>query len=181
MACSNHCSCDTTNIMKRFPEKADILETYIKSLDLDEEINKNRGHLINCLHKAQHIFGYLSKDIQKYIAKQLRLTLGDVFGVISFYSFFTTEPPAKFKINICMGTACFVKGSDQILAQFEKKLGINNGSTTEDFKYSLGGLRCVGACSLAPVVLVNEKVYAKVTPDMVVDIIEDCENEVKNA
>jgi NADH-quinone oxidoreductase subunit E len=163
------------NIMSEFPEKTKELEAYVNSLEVTHKINLNRGHLINCLHKAQTIFGYLPKEIQLFIAKKLRLNLSDVYGVISFYSFFTITPPGKYKINVCMGTACFVKGADKILKEFEDKLEIKDGETTEDLNFSLGGLRCVGACSLAPVVLVNEKVYAKVEPNMVAGIIKDCD------
>ena len=175
MGCQN---CNTSeeikNILFEFPDKSKELESYINSLLITHDISQNRGHLINCLHKAQTIFGYLPKEIQLYIAKKLRLNLSDVYGVISFYSFFTTTPPGKYKISVCMGTACFVKGADKILKEFEDLLGIKDGKTTDDLKFSLGALRCVGACSLAPVVLINEKVYAKVKQNMVAGIINEC-------
>ncbi|MCF7791898.1 MAG: NAD(P)H-dependent oxidoreductase subunit E [Victivallales bacterium] len=167
------------SILSSFPDKASELEQHIDSLEITHNISRNRGHLIHCLHKAQELFGYLPEDVQLLIAKKLRLNLSDVYGVISFYSFFTTNPPGKYKINICLGTACFVKGADKILKEFEKRLGIKDGETTEDLKFSLGGLRCVGACSLAPVVIVNGKVYAKVDPGMVEGIIKDCDKEQK--
>ena len=159
MTCCKQTS-KTNNILETFPDKTAELNKYIDSLPIEADINQNRGSLITCLHKAQSIFGYLPQEVQLLIADKLRLNLSDVYGVISFYSFFTTEPKGKYNINICLGTACFVKGADKILEKFENKLGIKNGETTKDMKFSLGALRCVGACSLAPVVLVNGKVYA---------------------
>ena len=175
MSCRNCTSTDDShsNILLKYPDKTKSLESFINSLELSHNIDKNRGNLINCLHKAQTIFGYIPQEVQILIAEKLRLNLSDVYGVISFYSFFTTTPPGKCKISVCLGTACFVKGADKILQEFEKQLGIKDGETTSDLKFSLGGLRCVGACSLAPVVLVNEKVYAKVNPGMVASIIKE--------
>jgi len=149
------------------------LEIYIESLPIGADINKNRGYLIQCLHKAQEIFGFLPKEVQLFISNKLRLDISEVFGVISFYSFFTDVPKGKFQINVCMGTACFVKGADKILDEFSNLLKIKSGETSADMKFSLGGLRCVGACSLAPVVMVNEKVYGNVTTKKVADIIAE--------
>ena len=137
-------------------------------------LKKNRGFLIQTLHKAQGIFGYLPEDIQLFVADHLKLHLADVYGVISFYSFFTDQPVGKYKINVCTGTACFVKGAGDILEEFSRHLEIKEGETSEDLEFSLGGLRCVGACSLAPVVMVNDQVYGNVTKDMVSEIIKKC-------
>ena len=164
---------DKTNILQKYSKKTTELYTYINSLPIGSDINDNRGFLISCLHKAQSIFGYLPEEVQLLIADKLRLNLSDVYGVISFYSFFTTEPKGKYKVDICMGTACFVKGADKILQEFEEKLEIKDGETRKDMKFSLGGLRCVGACSLAPVVLVNDKVYANVKVDDVTEILKE--------
>lgn len=166
--------CQKISVLDKYPEKTKSLNDFIDSLPLSADIKSNRGFLINCLHKAQGIFGYLPEEVQILIADKLRLNLSDVYGVISFYSFFTTKPPGKYKIHICLGTACFVKGADKILAEFEKRLTIKDGQTSEDLKFSLASLRCVGACSLAPVVTVNDKVYAKMTPKRVGEIIEEC-------
>lgn len=173
----SECSCcsQSLSVLEKYPEKRKALNDFIDSLPLGSDIKNNRGFLINCLHKAQSIFGYLPEEIQLFISDKLRLNLSDVYGVISFYSFFTTQPPGKYKVNVCLGTACFVKGADKILAEFEKRLGIKDGQTSEDLKFSLGSLRCVGACSLAPVVTVNDKVYAKMTPKSVGEILKECE------
>ena len=122
---------------------------------------EKKGALISVLHKAQEIFGYLPVEIQEFIADRLELPLAKIYGVVSFYSFFTMTPKGKFPISICMGTACFVRGSDKVLKGFEKKLGIKAGETTVDGMYSIDALRCVGACGLAPVVLIGEEVYGK--------------------
>ncbi len=140
------------------------LEDYINSLETKE------GTLISVLHKAQEIFGYLPKEVQEFIGERLELPLAKIYGVVSFYSFFTMTPKGKYPISVCMGTACFVRGSDKVLKEFEKRLGIKVGEVTEDGVYSLDALRCVGACGLAPVVLVGETVFGKATVEDV-DII----------
>ena len=165
-------------------EKADVidglselkveLEAYIDSFPSETEWRKKRVNLIATLHKAQQLFGYLPESVQLFVADKFRLQLSDVYGVVSFYSYFTVVPPGKYRINVCTGTACFVKGAYLVLREFETQLGISAGETRGDLEFSLGGLRCVGACSLAPVVMVNDKVYGNVTPEMVKSIMDDC-------
>ncbi|WP_195238089.1 NADH-quinone oxidoreductase subunit NuoE family protein [Romboutsia sp. 1001285H_161024_C4] len=145
----------------------DQLDNFIGSLET------RKGALIQVLHHAQGIFGFLPKEVQLYIAKALDVAPSKVYGVVSFYSYFTTEPRGEYKISVCLGTVCFVKGADKILAQFEKELGIKSGETTKDLKFSLEGLRCVGACGLAPVVVVNGKVYGQVKPEDVTSILDN--------
>ena len=171
--CSQTCNCCTNNILDQFPEKRVELEEHLLALPLNDTIEKRRGLLIGCLHKAQELFGYIPLEVQELVGTRLRLQQADVYGVISFYSFFTDVPRGEFIISVCTGTACFVKGADKILDEFKLKLDVGDGETTEDGKFSLGSLRCVGACSLAPVVLVNDKVYAKATTDTVAEIIEE--------
>lgn len=142
------------------------LDNFIDSLP------SKKGSLIQVLHTAQDIFGYLPKEVQLYISDKLNISPAKVYGVVSFYSYFTTGPIGKYKINVCLGTVCFVKGSDKILAEFEKQLGIKSGETTEDLMFTLESLRCVGACGLAPVVVVNDKVYGHVTLDQVSEILD---------
>jgi NADH-quinone oxidoreductase subunit E len=169
------CCCEEPNLLEQHPEKAQELDAYIDTLPECETMDRRRGLLIQCLHKAQSIFGYLPQEVQERVADKLRLQLADVYGVVSFYSFFTDVPVGKYKVNVCTGTACFVRGADKILKEFRDQLRLEAGETSDDLKFSLGGLRCVGACSLAPVVMVNERVYGNVTPKMVKDIIKDCE------
>ena len=156
--------CDFYSRNKHFFEQ---LDSFINTLEIKE------GSLIQVLHHAQGIFGYLPKEVLLYIAEQLNIAPAKVYGVVSFYSYFTTEPKGKYKISVCLGTVCFVKGADKILSEFEKQLGIKSGETTSDLKFSLEGLRCVGACGLAPVVVVNGKVYGQVKVEQVKDIINE--------
>jgi len=152
-------------------EQFEELDRYIGSLKIDKEDERRTGYLIQVLHKAQHIFGYLPVGVQKFIAENVGVPHSDVSGVISFYNYFTTVPRGKTRISVCMGTACFVKGAGKVLSEFERYLKIKNGEVSEDGKFSIDILRCVGACGLAPVVIVNDKVYGNVTTKQVGDIM----------
>lgn len=145
----------------------DELDEFIDSL------SSKKGALIQVLHHAQGLFGYLPREVQLHVAKKLDVAPSKVYGVVSFYSYFTTEPKGKYKISVCLGTVCFVKGSDKILEKFENLLGIKSGESTPDLTFSLEGLRCVGACGLAPVVVVNGKVYGNVKLDQVESILDE--------
>ena len=146
----------------------DELDNLIDSLELADE-----SALIFVLKEAQGIFGYLPKEVQLHIADKLGVSPSKVYGVVSFYSYFSTNPVGEHKISVCLGTVCFVKGSDKIMAEFEKELNIKAGETTSDLKFTLDGLRCVGACGLAPVVVVDGKVYGLCTPDQVTNILDE--------
>ena len=143
------------------------LEEFIDKLETKE------GALIAVLHKAQNIFGYLPKEVQEFIAEHLDESLAHVYGVVSFYSYFTMVPKGEHPISVCMGTACYVRGADKVLEEFQNRLKIKSGETTLDGKFSIDALRCVGACGIAPVVLVGEKVYKKVEPKDVSKIIAE--------
>ena len=143
------------------------LESYINSLDTKEEA------LITVLHKAQEIFGYLPKEVQEFIADKLNEPLARVYGVVSIYSFFTMIPKGDIAISVCLGTACFVRGAEKVLDEFQSRLGIKAGETSPDGKFSLDVLRCIGACGIAPVVLVNGKVYKKVEAGEVKNIVSE--------
>ena len=138
-----------------------------------DSLPTKQGALISVLHKAQDIFGYLPIEVQNHVAHKLDIPSSKVFGVVTFYSFFTMTKKGQFRVNICMGTPCFVKGAQDILDEFKDRLKVESGGTTEDGIFSLDALRCVGACGLAPVVIVNGKVYARVTKDDVAGIVED--------
>ncbi len=135
--------------------------------------NHDPGELINVLHKAQSIFGYLPPEVQEIVSKELKVPLAKVYGVVTFYSFFTMIPKGKHPISICTGTACYVRGAENVLDEFKKLLNIKVGETTEDGKFSLSCLRCVGACGLAPVVMVGDKTYGRVAPDEVKAILDE--------
>ncbi len=144
--------------------------------ELEEFINElpdKKGALIEVLHKAQHIFGYLPEEVQQFVAEKLNIPASKVYGVVSFYSYFTTTPRGEYVVNVCMGTACFVRGAANVLAEFEKQIGVKVGQTTADGKFTVEVLRCVGACGLAPVVTINDRVYGHVTPNDVKKILAE--------
>ena len=132
---------------------------------------KESGAVMSCLHEIQDKCGYISEDNAKYLSKMLNVPLSEIYGIITFYNRFSTKPKGKYNIQVCLGTACYVKGSSSILEALEKRLGIKEGDTTKDGIFSIEGVRCLGACGLAPVVVVNEEVYGKVTVDMLDSII----------
>lgn len=129
------------------------------------------GALMPILQEAQAIYGYLPIEVQTMIAEEMDVPLEKVYGVSTFYAQFTLNPKGKYQISVCLGTACYVKGSGDVMAEIEKQLGISNGECTSDGKFSLDACRCVGACGLAPVMLVNEDVYGRMTPDQVKGIL----------
>jgi NADP-reducing hydrogenase subunit HndA len=131
--------------------------------------------LINVLHKCQEHFGYLPAEVQEVVSNELVVPVAKIYGVVTFYSFFTMTPKGKHPISICMGTACYVRGAEKVLDEFKKELGLQVGQTTPDGKFSLSSLRCVGACGLAPVVMVGEKTYGRVAPDDVRNILKEYE------
>lgn len=143
------------------------LESFIQEGNDDESL------LIAVLHHAQNLYGYLGREVQEYIADKLSIPLSKVYGVITFYSYFSTEPKGKYVISICTGTACFVRGANDILEDFKKVLGIKEGETTKDRLFTLDTLRCVGSCAIAPVVLVNDKVYGHFTKPQVNELINN--------
>ena len=144
-------------------------------VSLCEEFGNQPGELINILHKAQGLIGYLPREVQEVIARQLNIPVSKVYGVVTFYSFFTMTPKGEHPISVCMGTACYVRGAEKVLDEFKRILKINVGETTPDGKFSLTSLRCVGACGLAPVVLIGEKVYGRVPPGEVEKILKEFE------
>ena len=131
------------------------------------------NELINVLHKSQATFGYLPAELQEVISEKMEIPAAKVYGVVTFYSFFTMIPKGKFPISICTGTACYVRGAETVLNEFKKQLEIEVGETSEDGSFSLSCLRCVGACGLAPVVQVGDKTYGRVAPDDVEAILEE--------
>lgn len=137
-------------------------------------IDKHRGEggaLMPVLHEAQNIYGYLPFEVQTVIAEGLNVPLAEVYGVATFYSQFSLSPKGKHNVSICLGTACYVKGSDKILDAVEHQLGIRCGECTPDRKFSIESCRCVGACGLAPVMIVDGEVYGKLTAKDVPDIL----------
>lgn len=133
-----------------------------------DEHNNDPGELINILHAAQGIFGYLPREVQEIIAGRLYIPVSKVYGVVTFYSFFTMTPKGKYPISVCLGTACYVRGAEKVLEEFQRQLEIKVGETTSDGLFSLDCLRCVGACGLAPVVTIARKsLMERLTPEKV--------------
>ena len=125
---------------------------------------KDKSNLIQILNEFQETFGYISKEAQLEISEYLNLTMAEVYSVVTFYSRFSLKPKGKYNVAVCLGTACFVKGSEKILDKLKEKLGIDVGQTTSDGKFSIEATRCIGACGLAPVMTINEEVYGKLDP-----------------
>ena len=148
-------------------EKLKALDAFIKTQDTQEEA------LISILHKAQEIFGFLPSELQLYVARKLNIPAAKVYGVVSFYSYFTQEKRGEFTISVCLGTACFVKGIEKVMHEFSEQLGVKSGGSTPDGLFSLKDVRCIGACGLAPVVMINDKVYGHVKPGDVSKILAD--------
>jgi bidirectional [NiFe] hydrogenase diaphorase subunit len=147
--------------------------------DLDrtiESYNHEPTSLVQVLHAAQQMFGYLGTDVLRYIAAALKLPVSHVYGVVTFYNFFTMVPRGRHQIMVCRGTGCHVRGSDQILAAMEKELGVKEGETTKDGRFSLSTARCIGACALAPAMSVGDDVYGKLTTEKVPHL---CKVELK--
>jgi len=141
--------------------KKDVRE---KIIEICDRFNNNPGELINVLHATQDFLGYLPAEAQELIAERLHIPTAKVYGVVSFYAFFTMTPKGKYPISVCLGTACYVRGAEKILDAFKKELNLEVGQTTPDGLFSLTCLRCVGACGLAPVAMVGDKVYGRLSP-----------------
>ena len=156
---SNTCKC---NCGGKDPKMEEILTKY----------EKDKSNLIQILNEVQEYYGYVPTKAQMAISEHLGLEMAEIYGVITFYSRFSLEPKGKYNIGVCLGTACYVKGSQGILDKLKEILGIDVGEVTPDGKFSLEATRCVGACGLAPVMTINNEVYGKLDPSMIKDIID---------
>jgi NADH:ubiquinone oxidoreductase subunit E len=165
MSAENQCHCAETSEEKLYPELESIIEQH----------KGKPNELIMVLHKTQNLFGYLPQKAQEMISEGLGVPLSEIFGVITFYSFFSTVPKGKHGIKVCLGTACYVRGSQQTLAKVSERLGIGVGETTEDRRYSLDVVRCIGACGLAPAMLVDDDVYGRVKTTKIMEILDQYE------
>lgn len=134
-----------------------------------------KGAAIPVLHEAQNIYGYLPLEVQKMIAEGLNIPLAEIYGIVTFYAQFSLNPKGKYQIGVCLGTACYVKGSGDILEEVKKYLDIEVGECTPDGKFSLDATRCIGACGLAPVVTINEDVYGRLGKGEIVEILKKYE------
>lgn len=144
---------------------------FIELKEYIDSISETQGILMQTLHKAQEIFGYLPIEVQKFVAHELDVSLAEVYGVATFYTQFSIDPKGKHKIGVCMGTACYVKGSQLVLDKLSKELNIKVGETTPDNLFTLEATRCLGCCGLAPVMMVDGDVYGKLEPKKIPEIL----------
>ena len=164
MGHENGCACGSGT-------KDEKLETILQKYD------KDKSNLIQVLNEVQETYGYIPNHCQKGIAEYLGMEMAEVYGVITFYARFTLKPRGMYNISVCLGTACFVKGAEKVLDAAKEKLKIDVGQTTEDGKFSIEAIRCIGACGLAPVFTVNEEVFANATPEVMLKVIEEYRNK----
>jgi len=144
-------------------------------MEIIEEFRGSEGSLVQILHLVQGVYGYLPLEIQQLISEHLDIPLSEVYGVSTFYSFFSTRPRGEYTIRVCLGTACYVRGGAKILKRLSELLGVEVGETTKDKKFTLEVMRCMGACGLAPAVMVNGEVVPQVNPDKLHRILEMCD------
>ena len=146
-------------------------EQYEKLLKVIADHKDEKGALMPIMQKAQEIYGYLPIEVQSIISNELNAPLEKIYGIATFYSQFSLNPKGKYVISICLGTACYVKGAGDILLKLKELLNISDGECTPDGKFSLDSCRCIGACGLAPVMMINDDVYGKITPDDIEGIL----------
>lgn len=157
----NQCKCDKKD---KFLEE--LFNTYLPIKD----------NLIQMLNEVQEHYGYVPMDVQKELSEFLKIPMAEIYGVVTFYSRFSLKPKGKYSISVCLGTACFVKGSQKIMDRLKERLKIEEGETTEDGMFSIEAQRCVGACGLAPVFTINGKVYGKATVKMLDEVLDELIN-----
>ena len=158
-------------------EKCGVQRVTEETKEILEKFPKEKDQLIMILNEVQEKYGYIPKQAQMVISEELSIPMAEIYGVITFYSRFTLEPKGKYNISICLGTACFVKGSQSILDRAKERLKIEPGQVTPDGKFSLDDVRCVGACGLAPVFMVNDEVYGNATVKKFDEILDKYINE----
>lgn len=149
-------------------DKMTILRAFMAEVVTKEY---SESYLIAVLHKAQELFGYLPREAMDEVAAALQIPTAHIWGVATFYHYFNLKPIGKYVVSICMGTACYVKGATQVLEALKKELGVQVGQTTEDMLFTLQEARCLGACGIAPVIMVNDKIYGELDAKKTVDII----------
>jgi NADH:ubiquinone oxidoreductase subunit E len=159
--------------------RAALPESIVKFIETCRQGPHPESQLISILHKVQGHFGYLGEEQMNAVAQLLQVPTTKVTGVATFYHYFRLKPRGKFLINVCLGTACYVKGSEAIMMRFREELGIELGETTRDGMFTLQASRCLGTCGLAPVVMINDEVHGKVRPDQVIGLIEACRQKAK--
>jgi len=174
MACQ--CGKHEENLQEFLQPLEDILSEYEEGMEREGAVVKTEQkekHLIPILQEAQEEYDYLPEDVLRRIAGYLDLSLSEVYGVVTFYTQFHLQPRGEYIIQICTGTACHVRGAGEIVEKMEEELGISSGGTTDDLKFTLSTVACIGACGLAPVIMINEKTHGRLTPDQVPEILDE--------
>ena len=138
-----------------------------------KNLPRPESHLIAILHKAQQLYGYLSKEVMDEVAITMSIPTAHIWGVATFYHYFNLKPKGKHSVSVCLGTACYVKGAEDVLTTLKEELKIEMGETTEDKLFTLQEARCLGACGLAPVMMIDDKIYGELTPKKVVEILKN--------
>lgn len=157
------CTCKGTNHEKVMAQIGNVIDLY----------KDKPGSLIQVLHLAQEIYGSLPMEVQSFISKGMDIPLSEISGVVSFYSFFSTEPKGEHTIRVCLGTACYVRGGKRVVESLQDKLGVGLGSTTPDGKFTLEVARCIGSCGLAPAMMIDDKVYKQVNVNKLDQILAE--------
>lgn len=145
---------------------------FIELKEYIDSIKSSQGILMQTLHKAQNIFGYLPIEVQKFISDETNIPLAEIYGVATFYTQFSINPKGKHKIGVCLGTACYVRNSQAVLDKLAETLKVKVGGTTDDNVFTLEATRCLGCCGLAPVMMIDDEVFGKVDPNSIPDIID---------
>ena len=156
------CTCAGDEKAKAYAQLDNVIDLY----------SQQEGSLIQVLHMAQEIFGYLPYEVQEYIARKMDIPLAEISGVVSFYSFFATQPRGEHIIRVCLGTACYVRGGKRIVEHLKERLGVELGGTTKDGKFTFEIARCIGACGLAPAMMIDDTVYKQVTVNKLERILQ---------
>ncbi len=155
-------------------EENEKVNQYIELDQVISRYSKEPGQLIRILQKAQDIFGCLSEEVQSYIAEKTENPVSEINGVVTFYSLFSTEPKGKHTFNLCLGTACYVKGAQELMDALKQQFKVDEGETTEDHLFTLKSTRCIGACGLAPILVVDGNVHGKISAGEITKIIQEC-------
>jgi NADH-quinone oxidoreductase E subunit len=163
--CECQAACDSACDSPSYKELDDFIATQ----------TKERDALIPILHKAQELFGFLPLEVQEHVAKAMDIPVSQVLGVVTFYHYFTMQPRGRHTINICLGTACYVRGAKKVVEALSDELNIKLGETTPDRRFSLTSQRCFGACGLAPVIMINDDVHGRITPKKIANILKSYE------
>lgn len=163
------CTCDQPKLTPGQPLPADLAKEINAII---ARYNANPSSLINILHEVQEIVGYLPEPVLVHVAEKLNVPVADVHGVVSFYALFSMKPKGRHRIAACKGTACYVRGAPRVLERLEKELGVKSGDTTADAMFSLEVVRCLGACGLGPVAMIDDDVHARLKPDRIPSVIK---------